>query len=131
MTQALVFDATIKQSRNEFMFKEYKDGNVDNHSVGMQYVQIKLAVNSKKDSHKNEKEIWDKYVTDIANKEEAEKRGYFWAVLEAKVIEGSAVVVGSNRITPTLARDKHQEDGENNPPDVVSPEKSFINKLKL
>lgn len=129
MTEALVFDATIKQSRNSFMFNEYKDGNVDNHSVGMRYVQIKLAVNSKKDSHKNEKEVWDKYVTDIANKEEAEKRGYFWAVLEAKAIEGSAVVIGSNRITPTLARNKHQEE-EETLPETDSPEKTFINKLK-
>ena len=35
-------------------------------------------------------------------KETAIEKGYFWAVLEAKLIEGSAVVIGSNPVTPTL-----------------------------
>ena len=130
-TQALVFDATVKESRNQFMFDQYKNGNVDQHSVGMRYVQIKLAVNSDKDSHKNEKEVWDKYYSDIANKEEAEKAGHFWAVIEAKAIEGSAVLLGSNQITPTLARsNKEHQEGEQTPPDNESQEQKFINKLK-
>lgn len=37
----------------------------------------------------------------VVNIEDAEAQGYFWAVLEAKIIEGSAVVKGSNYITPT------------------------------
>jgi hypothetical protein len=101
-TEALVFDSTIKQERNPEMFKEYKEGNVDNHSVGMYYVKIKFAMNSDDEDDKEEKAEYDKHIEKIANKEEVEKDGYFWAVYEAKAIEGSAVPMGSNQITPTL-----------------------------
>lgn len=100
-TQALVFDSTVKASRNKYMFNLYKDGFVDNHSVGMRYVKIAMAINS--DDYPEEKEVWDKYYSEIANKNEADNTGYFWAVTEAKVIEGSAVPMGSNPITPTLS----------------------------
>ena len=33
----------------------------------------------------------------------ADERGYFWYVLEAKCVEGSAVPIGSNTATPTLS----------------------------
>jgi len=101
-TEALVFDSTIKQSRNPVMFKEYRDGNVDNHSVGMRYVKLKFAMNSDEPEDAAYKEEFDKHIGKIANREETEKDGYFWAVYEAKVIEGSAVPMGSNEFTPTL-----------------------------
>ena len=98
-TEALVFDSTVKQDRNAFMFSQYKKGRVTNHSVGMQYVKLMLAIND--EDYPTEKEIWDKYYKEIANKEMADQSGYFWAVKEAKAIEGSAVPIGSNRATPT------------------------------
>lgn len=101
-TEALIFDATIDK-RNEYMFNQYAKGYVKNHSVGMRYVKIDLAINSDSKWDIEEKEIWDKYIDQIANKEEAEEKGYFWAVSEAKIIEGSAVPIGSNTITPTLS----------------------------
>jgi hypothetical protein len=100
-TEALVFDSVIKRRRNAYMYEQYKDGNVDNHSVGMYYVNIKMAFNSSLDEDVEYKEIWDEHIDDIANKEEVEKNGYFYAVYEAKAIEGSAVAIGSNPITPT------------------------------
>lgn len=102
-TQALVFDSIVSKERNEFMFNQYKNGFVKNHSVGMQYVKIDLAINSNLEEYKEEKAIWDKYEKEIVNREKAEEQGYFWAVTEAKIIEGSAVLVGSNTITPTLS----------------------------
>lgn len=102
-TQALVFESTISKEDNPFMFDQYVKGNVDNHSVGMRYVKIDLAVNSEDKYFKEEKEIWDKYICEVANKQEAELQGYFWAVTEAKVIEGSAVLRGSNQATPTIS----------------------------
>jgi len=45
-TQALVFDANISINDNAYMFDMYKRGNVDQHSVGMQYVNIYLCINS-------------------------------------------------------------------------------------
>jgi len=109
-TEALVFDSTVKQSRNATMFKEYKEENVDNHSVGMMYVNLKLALDSKEDSDKEEKATYDKYINDIANKAEVGKDGFFFAVLEAKIIEGSAVPMGSNPITPTITTSKSLEE---------------------
>jgi hypothetical protein len=39
----------------------------------------------------------------VANKSDIESEGYFWAVTEAKIIEGSAVLKGSNYATPTIS----------------------------
>ena len=100
-TQVLHFDSTVKLDRNPFMFKQYADGNVTNHSVGMRYVKLFLAVND--ENYKTEKAVWDKYYPVIANKSIADEQGYFWAVTEAKVVEGSAVPIGSNRVTPTIS----------------------------
>lgn len=99
-TQALVFTGKIPKDRNEYMFEQYAKGNVRNHSVGMRYVRLELAVNDDDRYWIEEKEVWEKYFDVIANKEEAEEAGYFWAVHEAKIIEGSAVPVGSNWATP-------------------------------
>jgi hypothetical protein len=101
-TEALIFDSSIDKKRNEFMLNQYANGWVKNHSVGMRYVSIQMAINSSAEWDKEEKAIWDKYYPNIANKELADEKGYFWAVTEAKIIEGSAVVMGSNSATPTL-----------------------------
>ena len=101
-TEALIFDSSIDKKRNEFMLNQYANGWVKNHSVGMRYVSLQLAVNSSAEWDKEEKAVWDKYYSLIANKELADEKGYFWAVTEAKIIEGSAVVMGSNSATPTL-----------------------------
>jgi len=102
-TEALVFNSTIQKKRNEFMFNQYSNGWVKNHSVGMRYIKIDLAINSESEWDKNEKELYDKYYPTVANKEVADEKGYFWVVSEAKIIEGSAVVMGSNSATPTLS----------------------------
>lgn len=99
-TDALVFDSNVKESRNKYMFDAYKNGYVNNHSVGMRYVKMAMCIND--EDYPTEKEAWDKYISQVANKDEAEANGYFWAVTEAKVMEGSAVPMGSNSITPTL-----------------------------
>jgi hypothetical protein len=100
-TQALMFDAEINPTRNPFMYKQYLNGYVDNHSVGMQYVTLFLCINSEDKYYREEKENWDKYVQYVANKEELGE--YFWAVTEAKLIEGSAVLYGSNYATPVYS----------------------------
>ena len=108
-TEALIFDSVIEKKRNEFMFKQYANGWVKNHSVGMRYVKIDLAINSESEWDKDEKELWDKYYPVVAKKEVADERGYFWVVSEAKIIEGSAVVMGSNSATPTLSVENKSE----------------------
>jgi len=98
-TQALEFESNVKKSRNEYMFKQYANNYVTNHSVGMRYVKIFLAVNDPE--YPEENEVWDRYINSIVNADVAIEKGYFYAVTEAKVIEGSAVPIGSNHITPT------------------------------
>lgn len=103
-TEVLLFDAQIKKNRNPFMFEQYAKAYVDEHSVGMGYVMGKylLCVNSEEKYWIEEKDRWDEYVEQVVNKEAAEETGYFWAVLEGKAVEGSAVPRGSNHATPTL-----------------------------
>lgn len=101
-TEALIFESAIDKKRNEFMLNQYANGWVKNHSVGMRYVQLELAINTEAEYDKEYKALWDEFYPIIANKETADERGYFWVVKEAKIIEGSAVVMGSNSATPTL-----------------------------
>jgi hypothetical protein len=101
MTQALVFESTIRKTRNPFMLNQYANGWVDNHSVGMRYIRLGIAMDDPE--YPNENDAWLKYYPEIANKDLADEIGYFYYVLEAQVIEGSAVPIGANRVTPTLS----------------------------
>ncbi len=101
-TEALVFEAKILKDRNPFMFDQYAKGYVDNHSAGMGYGAMALCVDSDESYYGAEKEAWDKYIEMVANRETAEEQGYFWAVKEARLWEGSAVPLGANFATPTL-----------------------------
>lgn len=108
-TECLVFDSEVKSDRNKFMFEQYAKGYVKQHSVGMRYVKLFLCMNSENAYDAEEKANWDKYIGEVANREDAEKYGYFWAVTEAKMIEGSAVVLGSNSATPTISVKENSE----------------------
>lgn len=117
-TEALIFESTIEKKRNEFMLNQYANGWVKNHSVGMRYVNLELAINSEAEYDKEYKALWDEYYPMIANKETADDKGYFWVVKEAKIIEGSAVVMGSNSATPTLENKAEavEDTSDNNEP---------------
>ena len=99
-TTALMMDSDIRKDYNNLIFQEYKDGNIDQHSVGMYYVKIDFAVNDK--DHKSEFKTWNDNIENIGNREKAEELGYFYAVKEAKLVEISAVLQGSNELTPTI-----------------------------
>lgn len=119
-TQALVFDASVSVRDNAYMFDMYKRGNVDQHSVGMQYVNIYLCINSEETWAKEYKDNYDKYVSSVANKEQIQG-GVFYAVTEAKLIEGSAVLLGSNPITPTLEIEEIKTLNIDEPPSGTQP----------
>lgn len=102
-TQALVFEAKIAPTDKTGMYALYKEGRVPNHSVGMCYVNIELAINSTAKEFAEEKAVWDKYIDQIVNAGYAKASGYFWAVTEAKMVEGSAVLRGSNYATPVIS----------------------------
>jgi hypothetical protein len=99
-TTVLLAKSDIKEGYNKDVFKQYLEGEIDQHSVGMRYIKLDLAVND--EDYKEEYAEWNKYINEIGNKEEAEELGYFWAVKEAVLIEVSAVLMGSNELTPTI-----------------------------
>lgn len=103
-TDCLVVDSIIDKDLSKDMFELYKKGLVFFHSVGMFYVKGKLILCIDSDDPEDavEKANYDKYVSQVINREEMEVFGYFWAVLEAKAIEVSAVPLASNPHTPTL-----------------------------
>lgn len=102
-TEALIFEAEISKERNEYMFNQYINGWVKEHSVGMRYINLFLCINSPSKQFMEEKANWDKYYPMVANKDYLKEDEYFWAVTEAKIIEGSAVLKGSNYATPTIS----------------------------
>ena len=101
--QALIFESEIIKSWNQKVFEQYKDAAINQHSIGMQYVQLELAIND--EEYKDEYACWQKYIGKIINREMCEKSGYFWYVPEIKLYENSAVLFGANSLTPTLDND--------------------------
>lgn len=99
-TIALMMDSEVLKAYNPMIFEDYSKGEINQHSVGMIYVQLFLCVNDPE--YKMEFADWNKYIGYVGNREKAEEQGYFWAVTEAKLVEISCVIAGSNELTPTL-----------------------------
>jgi hypothetical protein len=113
-TEALVFESEILKKRCPYMFEQYANKWVRSHSVGMRYIKMDMAIND--EDYPNYYDAWKKYYPTIANQEEADERGYFWYVLEAKLIEGSSVPLGSNSATPTLEPKNEIIESQNSDP---------------
>lgn len=124
-TTSLVGDSTIKSILNPTIFNYYKAGEINQHSVGMRYIQLSLAINDP--DEKDEYAEWLKVFPLLGNKERAEKQGYFWVVKEAALIEISCVLNGSNEVTPTLLSEQNPPLGSssNKGPQESSQDKSF------
>lgn len=101
-TIALLMDSTVRKDYNETVFKFYKNGKINQHSIGYRYDGIELAMNSSVEDDKKEKAVWDANYPKIINKEAVDKKGYFWLVSSVDVLENSCVLFGSNPITPVL-----------------------------
>lgn len=102
-TQALIFETKMTDKTNLDVFKAYRDNDPVQHSVRMEYVGMKVAVNDP-DAGEAYATFHD-YLPKILNKERAIEKGYFFLVTEAKISrEGSTVPFGSNDMTPSLGR---------------------------
>jgi hypothetical protein len=99
-TQVLIFETEVMKSYNEFVYNQYKDEEINQHSIGLMYVLIVLCINDK--DYGAEFEAWQKYYDKVINKDKIDERGYFWAVPEIRLLEGSCVLFGCNELTPTL-----------------------------
>lgn len=105
-TQALIYKIAKDKIREEY--KEFLQDSTDiEASVRMQYVNIKLALNSDDDDDKEEKKTFDSSINQIANKADFDNLKYFWVVSEAKNIgESSLVLQGSNHATGVVNNNK-------------------------
>lgn len=106
-TTALIFITDVMKKYNPQIFDQYKSGKVNQHSIGLQYVKLELAVNDPESE--KEFDFWTKYYDQVINKNIVDQSGFFWVVPEIKVYENSAVLFGSNEITPTLDNNVKQE----------------------
>jgi hypothetical protein len=123
-TQCLIFETDIKKSYNEKVFDKYKAGRIKQHSIGLQYIKMDFAINDE-DSEK-EYNFWKKYFDQLINPEVAEERGFFFVIQEIKLLENSAVLFGSNELTPTLSVGKIDSlDLPGNAPVGSSPSQAF------
>lgn len=114
-TQALIYEINKSSIVNPTAKEIIENKRPVQNSVRMQYVSIKLCMNSNAKEDIDYKANYDKWINEISNKEVAEAQGYFFAVEEAKIIkEGSMVPLGSNDATPIQQR----KDGA----DTITPE---------
>lgn len=125
-TQALIFETDIMKEYNEKVYLQYKRKKANQHSIGLQYVKIELAINDSE--YEKEMDFWNKYVDLIINKEVVMERGYFWVVSEIKLMENSVVLFGSNILTPTLSEEQKTDGNDTQPPMSTgsNPQKSAI-----
>lgn len=114
-TTVLMATSEIAQKLNKDVYSQYLDKEIDQHSVGMIYVKMGLAIND--DDFKEEKALWKEVYPILGNPDRADKEGYFWVVKEAKLIEYSAVLFGSNELTPTVDNNEPLQDTQKDEPD--------------
>lgn len=119
--QALIFETDIRKDYNERLYQRYKAGKIKQHSIGLFYVTLELAINDP--DYEKEIDFWNKYINQVINKEVCEDKGYFWVVSEIKLMENSAVLFGSNILTPTLEVDGESQKSTSDEPPVGTPGK--------
>jgi hypothetical protein len=98
---ALVHKFNVIKDIDEATYNRYLRHLIKQHSIGLQYVNIMLAVNDP--DFEEEFKVWNTYIEQIINKEHTKEVGYFWYVTEIKLVENSAVLFGANPLTPTLS----------------------------
>jgi uncharacterized protein Veg len=129
--QALIFETELRKDFNPKLFNLYKAGEVNQHSIGMQYVKMDLAVNDESDDFKQEYKVWKKHIDKIINRNDVEKNGFFWYVSEIKLFENSAVLFGANSLTPTLGKAIDEPEQSTQDINKDEPEQSTQEKSKL
>lgn len=127
MTEAVIFETDVMRSYNQKIFDRYKGGRSNQHSIGLQYVKLLMAINSDDLDLKEEKDAWDKYYSKVINKEVVDEDGYFFPVLEYKLIENSVVLFGANPYTPTLSS-KEPDLSTRSEPSLIDTRKSELYK---
>lgn len=103
VTTVFAHESIVRKDYNEKAFLFYKAGKMKEHSIGLQYVALDLAINDA--GYTKEFELWNKYYNRIINKEKVDESGYFWIVYEVKIFETSCVLFGASEVTPAFLED--------------------------
>lgn len=99
-TTVAIMEANVREDYNADTYKFYKNGKINQHSIGLIYVSLGMCINDK--DYLPEYEMWQKYYDKVINKDLVDQAGYFWIVPEIKWMENSCVLFGANSLTPTL-----------------------------
>lgn len=100
-TICVIGTTELIEDYNKQVFDAYKNGEIDQHSVGMVYLDMQLAVNDKQ--YPEELKAWNEVYPLLGNPEEADRLGFFWVQKQAKLKEISCVLWdGSNALTPAI-----------------------------
>lgn len=105
--EAFIFKTRIRKEYDSSTYYKYLYGAIKEHSIGLFYKNLELAINDP--DFEEEFKTWNKFYSQIINKERTDSRGYFWAVREIDVYENSAVVFGSNELTPTISTEEEKQ----------------------
>lgn len=99
-TEALIYEIDKKKIVHDKAYEIIREKRPVQNSVRMQYISIKMGMNSDRLEDKEYKAYFDLRIKDIVNAEVANEKGYFFGVEEAKIVkEGSMVILGSNDAT--------------------------------
>lgn len=107
--QALMMRSIVSKEYDNKTYLLYKDNQIKQHSIGLRYIIIKLCLDSNVEEDKQYKENWDKYYSSVINKDIVDKYGYFFAVVEAKILENSCVLFGANENTGVYSTSESKE----------------------
>lgn len=107
--QALMMRSIVSKEYDKKTYLLYRDNQIKQHSIGLRYIIIKLCLDSNIDEDKQYKENWDKHYSQVINKDLVDKYGFFWAVVEAKILENSCVLFGANEHTGTYSTNAKEE----------------------
>lgn len=133
MTEALVLELPEDKIKNADAKQVFAEKRSVQGSVRMQYVTIKLGINSEAKEYAENKAYYNSRIGEISNRNVVEEYGFFWGVEEAKLIkECSMVPFGSNDATAIVYPDAVTDTKggqDNTPPTGMDYEK--LRKVKL
>lgn len=132
-TQVIYCHSIVRKDYNNQLYTLYKNERIKQHSIGLQYKQIAIAINDP--DYKEEYALWLKWIDQIANKEEVMLSGYFWAIAEIMLIEVSAVLYGAcslSGVDETITDEDDSEEkshsSQGTPEEVPPPADTAIQK---
>ena len=106
-TEALTFEVKLSEYSNKAFLDALKAGAALQNSVRMRYIDLDLCVNDEK--YEAEYKNWQSHIGEVVNRKDAEDLGYFWYVRQAALVhESSAVLLGSNSVTPINTSKEHE-----------------------